>query len=69
MVGVDQRLVVGRHLGRRTVVVEDLQVDLAAEDAALGVDLTGPELVGLLVGLAVRTEVPGQGQRSSDDQR
>src|SRR6185437_7243420 len=69
VVGVDQCLVVGDDLGRRAVVVEDLDLDLAAEQAAVGVDLAGPELVAVLVGLAVGAEVTGQRQRGADHDR
>src|SRR6185437_13835661 len=69
VVGVDQRLVVGDDLAGRAVVVEDLDLDLAAEQAAVGVDLAGPELVAVLVGLAVGAEVAGQRQRGADHNR
>ena len=65
---VDQGLVVGDHLGGAGGVVDDLELNLAAEDAARLVDLAGPELVALLRGLAGVAEVAGQGEGDADDE-
>src|SRR4029077_12129310 len=51
------------HLRGRAVVVQDLEGDLAAEQATLRVHVAGPQLVALLEGLAVGGEVAGQRQR------
>ena len=64
----DQGLVVGDHLGGAGGVVDDLELDLAAEDAARLVDLVGPELVALLRGLAGVAEVAGQREGDADHQ-
>jgi hypothetical protein len=62
----EQGLVVGVHLGGGAVVVDDLERDLAAEDAAVRVDVAGPQLVAALEGLAVRGKVAGQRERRAD---
>ena len=63
----DQVRVVGVDLRRAAVVVEYHQLHLAAEQAAAGVDVVGPEIVAALVGLAIGGEVAGQRQRRADE--
>src|SRR6185312_15526455 len=65
----EQRLVVRDHLVRRASVVEDGQLDPAAENTAVGVHVLGPELVPPLERLAVSGEVSGQRQRRADGDR
>src|SRR4029077_7495044 len=66
LVGGEQGLVVGLRLRGRAVVVEDIELDRAAEQAAAGVHVAGPQLVAALEGLAVGGEVAGQRQRRAD---
>ncbi len=69
VVGVDQRLVVGDDLVGVALVIQDRQLDLAAEDAARRVDVLDPQVVALLEGLAVGGEVAGQGEGRTDGDR
>ena len=61
----DQLLVLGLGLVRVAVVVEDLELDLAAEQSAVAVDVALPELVALLERLAVGGEAARQRERDA----
>src|SRR5258708_1755449 len=61
MINSDQLLVVGDHRGRGACVVQDDQVDLAAEQATVAVDIALPQPVGLLERLAVKNKGPWSG--------
>ena len=65
----DQVLVVRDDLVRAARVVDDLQLDLPAEDAAVRVHRVGPQLVPPLRGLARIGEVAGQRERDPDHER
>ncbi len=65
----DQRLVVRDHAVGVGLVVEDLQLDLASEEAAVLVDDVAPGLIAPLDTLAGFGEVAGERQRDADDDR
>ena len=62
----DQVLVVRDDLVRARRVVDDLQLDLVAQEPAVGVDDARPELVAALRGLARVGEVAGERERDPD---
>ena len=63
---VDQLLVVGGDTLGARLVVQHLEAYVAAEQAAVGVDVLGPGLVTALDALAGLAEVAGEGQRDAD---
>ena len=63
---VDQLLVVGGDPVGVGLVVEDRQLDVAPEQAAVLVDVVGPGLVAALDPLAGLAEVAGERQRDAD---
>ena len=69
MILADQPGVIGGGLAGIEAVVEHVQLDLAAEQAAMAVYLAGPELVATLESQAVGGEVTRQGQRRADHDR
>src|SRR5690606_12525702 len=69
LVAGDEGLVVGDDAGGVGRVVEDVELDLTAEEPAVLVDDVGPGLVAALHALARLGEVTGQRQRDPDDDR
>jgi hypothetical protein len=68
VVGGDQVLIVGDYLGRVRRVIDDLQADLASEQATLRVDRIRPQLVALLGRGGQVGEVARRRHRRPDDQ-
>src|SRR5262249_53527239 len=69
MLDRDQVGVVGVDLRRTAVVIEYHQLDFAAKEAAVRIDIVRPQLVATLECLPVGREVTGQGQRGADQYR
>src|SRR5258707_8032868 len=69
MIRTCELLIVGDGLSRIGRIVENVEPDLAAEQAAVRVDVVGPYLVSLLGRLAVCGEVAAERDRCPYDYR
>ena len=65
----DQCLVVGLHLVRAAVIVDDVQLHLPAQQSTSFVDVSGPKLIALLERHTICGEVSRERERDADFDR